>query len=212
MKLSDFRREYSGHPLEASIFSSDPFEEFGIWFQDAVDRNVYEPNAMSLATADATGAPTQRCVLLKHWDPRGLVFFSNYESRKAQQIEKHPAVSALFPWLTIERQVSVRGSVSKCSREESETYFRSRPRDSQIGAWASAQSTVIESRQQLEESYVETANKFSGQEIPRPPFWGGYRIAPVSFEFWQGGPARLHDRFLYRLTENGSWSLERLSP
>lgn len=212
MNLADFRRAYAGPRLEAADLNPDPFQQFGLWFDDASKSGTFEPNAMILATSGETGTPTQRCVLLKHWDTRGFVFFSNYESRKARHLEKHPQASVLFAWLGLERQLSICGHVEKTTRKESETYFRTRPRDSQIGAWASHQSAVIESREELENAFLEISEKHAGQEIPTPPFWGGYRLVPSSFELWQGGPARLHDRFIYTRDAAGNWGLRRLSP
>jgi pyridoxamine 5'-phosphate oxidase len=166
---------------------------------------------MTLATVDETGMPYQRTVLLKYYDTHGFVFFTNYSSRKASQMEQDPRVSLLFPWITLERQVIIQGTVEKISTAESLKYFVSRPRESQIGAWVSNQSEVITSRKFLMQKLAEIKEKFSHGEIPLPSFWGGYRVKPETIEFWQGGPARLHDRFLYR-REDACWEIERLSP
>lgn len=212
MDLSDFRQEYSGRGLRRADLHADPVDQFEAWFRQAVAVGLHEPNAMSLATVDAAGQPLLRTVLLKQFDAEGLVFFTNYESRKAQQIAANPRVSLLFPWLTIERQVIVQGQAEKASREESQHYFDSRPRESRLGAWVSEQSAAIESRETLTQKLEEISARFPGEEIPLPPFWGGYRVRPQTVEFWQGGAARLHDRFLYTRQGGGDWSIERLSP
>ena len=190
--------------------ADDPIARFQELFARA---RRAEPDAtvVALATADATGAPSVRMVLLKSADASGFVFFTNYGSRKAQQIAENPKVSLLFPWITLERQVIIQGTVEKISSAESLKYFISRPRESQIGAWVSNQSEVITSRKFLMQKLAEIKEKFSHGEIPLPSFWGGYRVAPQTIEFWQGGPARLHDRFLYRL-KDAAWKIERLSP
>jgi len=172
---------------------------------------LHEPNAMTLATVDEFGMPYQRTVLLKYFDGGGFVFFTNYASRKAKQMELNPKVSLLFPWITLERQVIIQGSIEKISTAESLKYFASRPRESQIGAWVSNQSEVVTSRKFLLQKLAEIREKFAHGEVPLPSFWGGYRVVPQMMEFWQGGPARLHDRFLYR-HQATSWEIERLSP
>ncbi len=211
MDLADFRKEYSGRGLRREEMDPDPIQQFSSWFQQATELAVHEPNAMTLATVDESGTPWQRTVLLKNYDERGFTFFSNYASRKAQHMAGNPRASLLFPWITLERQVIVQGRVEKISAEESLLYFSSRPRESQIGAWVSNQSEVISSRKFLQEKLQEIRERFGDREIPLPPFWGGYRVVPQNIEFWQGGPARLHDRFFYQ-RENGSWKIERLSP
>lgn len=184
---------------------------FESWFHQAHETAVHEPNAMTLSTISATGFPSQRTVLLKSFDQSGFTFFTNYNSPKASEIAANPSVSLLFPWLTLERQVIVRGAASKTTREESAAYFHSRPRESQLGAWVSDQSSPIPSRDFLTGKLAELQARFKNLEIPIPPFWGGYRAAPVSVEFWQGGAARIHDRFLY--TKSGeTWDIQRLSP
>jgi pyridoxamine 5'-phosphate oxidase len=211
MNLADFRKEYSDRGLRREEMNADPIAQFSSWFSQATELGLHEPNAMTLATVDPSGMPYQRTVLLKYFDAEGFVFFTNYESRKARQIEANPRVSLLFPWITLERQVIIQGFAEKISTVESLKYFTSRPRESQIGAWVSNQSEVITSRKFLMQKLAEIGEKFRQGDIPLPSFWGGYRIKPETFEFWQGGPARLHDRFLYRRLD-ASWPIERLSP
>jgi len=211
MDLADFRREYSERGLHREQLKADPVEQFAEWFAHAVELKVPEPNAVTLATVDADGMPFQRTVLLKVFDQQGFVFFTTYGSRKARQMAENPRVSLLAPWLTLERQVIIQGVVEKISTAESLKYFASRPRESQIGAWVSNQSEVISSRKFLLQKLAEIREKFREGEIPLPSFWGGYRVVPSQIEFWQGGPARLHDRFLYTRQE-GAWAIERLSP
>ncbi|BCX50395.1 pyridoxine/pyridoxamine 5'-phosphate oxidase [Haloferula helveola] len=211
MDLSDFRKEYSDRGLRREDLEPDPLKQFEQWFQQAIELKLHEPNAMSLATVDPDGMPLLRTVLLKYFDASGFVFFTNYESRKAAQIAANPKVSLLFPWITLERQVIVQGRAEKVGTAESLRYFTSRPRESQLGAWVSSQSSVISSRKLLQQKLAELRDKFSKGEIPLPSFWGGYRVVPDTIEFWQGGPARLHDRFLYTKAAP-DWSIERLSP
>ncbi len=201
MDLSTFRKEYSSRGLHRAEMAADPMEQFALWFQQAVECEVHEPNAMSLATVDSEHRPLLRTVLLKYFDATGFVFFTNYESRKAQDIAGNSAVSLLFPWLTLERQVIVQGRAEKISAAESLRYFASRPRDSQIGAWVSQQSAVISSRALLRQKWQEVVQKFQHGEVPLPSFWGGYRVEPQRIEFWQGGAARLHDRISYERVE-----------
>lgn len=211
MDLADFRKEYSDRGLRREELNADPVAQFYEWFQQATELSVHEPNAMTLATVDEDGMPFQRTVLLKYYDKDGFVFFTNYGSRKSKQIAINPKVSLLFPWITLERQVIVQGTAEKISTAESLKYFTSRPRESQIGAWVSNQSEVITSRKFLMQKLAEIREKFEHGEIPLPSFWGGYRVQPQSIEFWQGGPARLHDRFLYQ-KEDSTWNISRLSP
>jgi pyridoxamine 5'-phosphate oxidase len=211
MDLSDFRKEYSAKGLHRSDLDAHPLQQFTSWFQQAIELQVHEPNAMSLATVDEHGTPLQRTVLLKYFDADGFVFFTNYESRKAQHMAHNPQVSLLFPWITLERQVIVQGRAEKISTAESFKYFASRPRESQLGAWVSQQSSVVSSRKLLMQKLHEIGEKFKHGEIPLPSFWGGFRVVPQTIEFWQGGPARIHDRFLYTKQEE-HWSIERLSP
>jgi len=209
--LSDFRKEYSARGLHREDLDADPLKQFEFWFKQAAELGLHEPNAMSLATVDPAGMPLLRTVLLKYFDADGFVFFTNYESRKARQIDANPQVSLLFPWITLERQVVVQGRAARISSAESFRYFTSRPRESQLGAWVSSQSSVISSRKFLAMKLAELKDKFAHGEIPLPSFWGGYRVVPETIEFWQGGPARIHDRFFYRRESDG-WSIDRLSP
>jgi pyridoxamine 5'-phosphate oxidase len=211
MNLAEFRKEYSDRGLHRNELNPDPVAQFSQWFIQATELEVHEPNAMTLATVDASGMPQQRTVLLKYYDKDGFVFFTNYSSAKAKQIAENSKVSLLFPWITLERQIIVQGHAEKISTAESLRYFASRPRESQIGAWVSNQSEVITSRKFLMQKLSEVREKFHKGEIPLPSFWGGYRVVPEAIEFWQGGPARLHDRFLYRKYED-AWNIERLSP
>lgn len=211
MDLADFRKEYSDRGLRREELNPDPVAQFSEWFIQATELQVHEPNAATLATVDEAGMPYQRTVLLKYYDKDGFVFFTNYGSRKAAQLAANPKCSLLFPWITLERQVIIQGVAEKISTAESLRYFASRPRESQIGAWVSNQSEVITSRKFLMQKLSEIREKFHHGEIPLPSFWGGYRIVPQAIEFWQGGPARLHDRFLYRKSGE-AWSIDRLSP
>lgn len=212
MDLADFRKEYSSRGLRRDDLDPDPVAQFSSWFTQATELGVPEPNAMTLATVDEAGMPWQRTVLLKYFDGEGFVFFTNYGSRKASQIAANPKVALLFPWITLERQVIVQGTAAKISTAESLRYFTSRPRESQIGAWVSNQSEVITSRKFLLQKLAEVKDKFAHGEIPLPSFWGGYRVVPARIEFWQGGPARLHDRFVYQRDPGGPWAIARLSP
>lgn len=213
MDISDFREEYLREGLRREQLAQDPFQQFELWFQQACTANLPEPNAMCLATATTSGYPSQRMVLLKYFDRQGFVFFTNYESKKAHQIEANQQVSLLFFWIGLERQVQISGTAAKISTAESLKYFATRPRGSQLGAWCSQQSTVISSRQMLEMKFDEIKRKFHDREIPLPSAWGGYRVVPNRFEFWQGRPNRLHDRFLYsRLNTESSWEIQRLAP
>lgn len=213
MDISDFRQEYTQAGLRREQLNPDPFAQFELWFQQACSAELPEPNVMCLATVSATGKPSQRMVLLKYFDRQGLIFFTNYESKKARHIEAHSQVSLLFFWIALERQVQIAGNAVKISSAESLKYFVTRPRGSQLGAWCSQQSSIISSRQMLELKFDEIKRKFRNQEIPLPPAWGGYRVVPNSFEFWQGRPNRLHDRFLYSLPDtNSTWEINRLAP
>ncbi len=206
------RRQYASRSLDLADLNADPFSQFDLWMREAIETELLEPNAMALATVSATGAPSVRTVLLKGFDARGLVFYTNYTSAKARDLAANTQVACLFQWLPLERQVSVRGRAEKISTAESLKYFLSRPHESQIGAWASQQSQVITTRALLEEKFAEMKNKFQAGQVPLPEFWGGYRIVPQTFEFWQGRPSRLHDRFVYRQEAAQSWQINRLMP
>ncbi|MBD2105652.1 pyridoxamine 5'-phosphate oxidase [Nodosilinea sp. FACHB-13] len=211
MDIGELRRDYSQRGLDLPDLNPDPFAQFELWFQQAREAELLEPNALVLSTVSPAGAPYQRTVLLKYFDRDGFVFFTNYGSRKAQHIAENAQVSMLFPWYSLERQLTIAGPASKISAAESLRYFSSRPRGSQLGAWVSQQSSVIASRQMLEMQFEKMKEKFLNQEVPLPDFWGGYRVKPTSFEFWQGRPSRLHDRFLYSWQED-EWAIARLSP
>ena len=213
MDISNLRQQYTKDGLKREQLDRDPFKQFEFWFQQACSADLPEPNAMCLATVSSNSEPSQRMVLLKYFDRQGFVFFTNYESQKAHQIEANPQVSLLFFWIALERQVIISGKAAKISTTESLKYFASRPRGSQIGAWCSQQSNVISSRQILEMKFEEMKRKFRDREIPLPSAWGGYRVVPHSFEFWQGRPNRLHDRFLYSfLDAESAWDIQRLAP
>jgi len=197
--------------LHKADLHPDPFQQFEAWFSEACATEMTLPNAMSLATASKAGAPTLRTVLLKTFDRDGLVFFTNYGSEKARQIQENPHVALLFPWLTLERQVKILGIASKVAASESLRYFVTRPRGSQIGAWVSQQSQIISSRKILNDAVQTLSKRFAGKEVPLPGFWGGYRVLPSVFEFWQGRPDRLHDRFAYT-RKGGVWQIDRLAP
>ena len=209
------RVDYHLGQLDEKDLAADPFHQFEVWFNQAREANLLEPNAMTLATVDANARPTVRTVLLKHWDERGFVFFTNLESRKAVQIAANPNVSLLFPWLPLQRQVAINGTAEKISTAEVLAYFIKRPFHAQLAAWASPQSQVISTRAILEMKWEEMKRKFREGEVPLPSFWGGYRVVPRDVEFWQGGESRLHDRFLYSRTGTDSgapWRIERLAP
>lgn len=212
MDISALRREYARDGLSRSQLAADPFEQFERWFVQAGEADVEELNAMQLATVTAAGRPSLRTVLLKSFDRDGFVFFTNYHSRKAHEMTENPQVAALLFWKELERQVEITGRVERVSTRESLRYFTSRPRGSQLGAWVSAQSSVIASRSVLESKLDEITRKFAAGDIPLPDFWGGFRIVPDTVEFWQGRPSRLHDRFEYRRQPDGGWQAERLAP
>jgi pyridoxamine 5'-phosphate oxidase len=210
-ELASIRREYALRELSRKTVDPDPFTQFSCWMDEALKAEVPDATAMTLSTVDADGRPSARVVLLKGVDAAGLVFFTNYGSKKARDIEANAFVSLHFFWRELERQLSVRGTASRVSREESEAYFATRPRDSQIGAWASSQSSELASREDLEARVAEISLEYEGRDVPCPPFWGGFQVAPVSFEFWQGRVSRLHDRISYRL-DGHDWKISRLSP
>jgi len=212
MHSDDLRKQLMAQGLTHDELEQSPFKQFEKWYAQTIDCEIYEPGAMTLATVDKDGQPWQRIVLLKLFDEKGFVFFTNYESRKARQIAENAHVSILFPWHPLGRQVKVTGTAAKISTAESFSYFSTRPRGSQIGAWTSQQSEMINSRSMLETAYDSMKRKFENKEIPLPPFWGGYRISPTTFEFWQARESRLHDRFIYEKNEANEWSSSRLSP
>jgi pyridoxamine 5'-phosphate oxidase len=210
--IAAIRREYSRAALTEAELHPDPLEQFRLWFDQALDAEVREPNAMTLATATPDGRPSARIVLLKGVDAEGFIFFTSSDSQKGRELEANPLAALVFFWPELERQVRVTGVARRIGREESESYFQSRPRGSRIGAWASTQSQVIPDRASLETRIAEMETAFPGAEIPLPPFWGGYRIEPESIEFWQGRRSRLHDRLRYTLGPDGGWAIERLAP
>jgi pyridoxamine 5'-phosphate oxidase len=212
MDIKGLRKEYANPVLSREVLDPDPFRQFEQWFNEACKAELREPNAMTLATVGADGQPTLRTVLLKLFDHNGFVFFTNYSSRKARQIEENHRVALLFPWLPMARQVTITGIAEKISAAESARYFASRPHESQLGAWISKQSSVLSSRQLLMMELDKIKSKFLKGAIPLPDFWGGYRVRPASIEFWQGQTSRLHDRFLYSHQDDGSWIIERLAP
>lgn len=212
MDLENMRNEYSKGGLKRENLNDDPFLQFDHWFSEAKEAGLNEPNAMSLSTVNSKGQPSLRTVLLKHFDHKGFVFYTNYNSRKAKEIQENPNVAILFPWLGLERQVKICGKATKTSLSESVKYFASRPRNSQIGAWVSEQSKMIESRMFLQMKFEELKYKFKEGKIPLPDFWGGFRVKPHRIEFWQGRENRLHDRFEYILDNNDYWTIKRLAP
>ncbi|MFK7864598.1 MAG: pyridoxamine 5'-phosphate oxidase [Pseudohongiellaceae bacterium] len=212
MELESLRREYLMGGLEVGDLASNPFKQFEKWMEQAISLQLPDPTAMTIATVSEGGQPSQRIVLLKHFDEEGLVFYTNYNSRKAQELNYNPKISAHFPWHAVERQIKVCGVAEKLSATQSMKYFASRPRDSQVAAVASSQSSVLSSRAVLLNQFEALKQKFKAGEIPFPDFWGGYRIIPSEIEFWQGGAHRLHDRFRYLRTEHSAWEISRLAP
>lgn len=212
LKLEDYRREYTQGGLDRADLDDDPLVQFSRWMEQVIKTEIPDPNAMTVATVDATGQPSQRIVLLKNLDKKGFVFFTNLNSHKAQDLKQNPKISLHFPWHFIERQVKVCGTAEQLSTAEVVKYFVTRPRDSQIGAWASQQSRPISSRALLMQQFETMKNKFAKGDIPVPDFWGGFRVKPHQVEFWQGGSARLHDRFQYNLQADGKWDIQRLEP
>lgn len=210
--VADLRRDYTRSGLSETDLEKDPIAQFRIWFEQAVAANLPDANAMTLATADPNGTPSARIVLLKGFDENGFVFFTNYLSPKGEQLAANPRAALVFFWADLERQIRIDGEVSKTSREESANYFHSRPRESRIGAHVSDQGKPIADRTALERRVAEAEARFAGKEVPLPDYWGGYRLAPRTIEFWQGRPGRLHDRIRYERTQGANWTVSRLCP
>jgi pyridoxamine 5'-phosphate oxidase len=210
--IADLRKDYSSQTLWETDIEPNPIDQFQKWWTEAVNSQIDEVNAMTLATASSDGMPSARIMLLKGFDKNGFVFFTNYKSYKAMHLEENPKACLVFFWKELERQVRITGLVKRVSEKDSDEYFLSRPSGSQIGAWTSSQSQVIESREWLENRYLQLTEEYKQKKLKRPPHWGGYVVTPVIIEFWQGRPSRLHDRIQYSLEEDGSWKIERLSP
>lgn len=209
--LEKLRREYLQKGFHEKDAANNPFMQFSLWFNEALELGLLDANAMALATATKEGKPSNRIVLLKSFDEKGFIFYTNYKSKKGRELLQNPYAALLFYWEEISRQVRVEGTVEKISAEESALYFQSRPVESRLGAWASEQSSIIESREELEKKYNELEKYYAEQVIPLPGFWGGFRVIPETIEFWQGRPGRLHDRLLY-IKENNKWRIKRLAP
>ncbi|WP_414620999.1 pyridoxamine 5'-phosphate oxidase [Calothrix sp. CCY 0018] len=210
--IAELRQDYTLQGLSEAEIDSNPFAQFKEWFDQALSADILEPNAMMVATTTPEGKPSARMVLLKDFDARGFVFYTNYNSDKAQELAENPQAALVFWWAELQRQVRICGRVEKVSDSESDKYFYSRPLSSRLGAWASNQSEVIENREVLEQHLEELKEKYQDREIPRPSHWGGIRVIPAEIEFWQGRSSRLHDRLIYTRMEDGSWKIERLSP
>ena len=210
-ELAALRREYGDSGLDRPDLADDPVTMFRRWMRDTVAAGLHEPNAMVVSTVSAEGRPSSRMVLLKGVDERGFVFYTNYDSRKGRELASNPQAALLFPWHDLQRQVRVEGGVERVASEESMSYFAGRPHPSQLGAWASPQSEVVDSRDELDQRYAEVEERFGAGEVPLPPHWGGYRVVPEVVEFWQGRKGRMHDRLVYR-REGGAWGVVRLAP
>jgi len=210
--IADIRKDYSARHLLEKDVSKDPITQFGIWWDEALRSEIDEVNAMTLATASSDGFPSARIVLLKDFDTNGFTFFTNYKSFKGNQLEENPKACLVFFWKELERQVRVTGIVQKAGATESDAYFKSRPKASQVGAWASPQSQVVDDRNWLEDNFYRLSEDMKADELQRPPYWGGYIVRPIIIEFWQGRPSRMHDRIQYTLQDDGGWQVQRLAP
>jgi pyridoxamine 5'-phosphate oxidase len=210
--IANMRKVYQLQSLSEKDVEDDPIKQFQNWWQHAIETKIEEPNAMTLATCNASGKPSARIVLLKAIKENGFVFFTNYQSRKAKEIEENAFVALVFFWKELERQIRIEGKIEKINAKESDEYFSIRPRESQIGAWSSPQSSIIENAEVLQKNVTKFIKQFKSKEIPRPDFWGGYIVEPIAIEFWQGRPGRLHDRLKYSLSENNGWIKNRLAP
>ena len=213
-QLENLRNDYTEHGIDPTSLPDNPFDFFKVWFSQAVDAGIPEPNGMVIATADSLDDLNQRTVLMKSFSDNGFYFYTNYQSRKGRQLARNAHISCLFPWLALHRQVAISGSVDRASRDNTERYFRTRPRSSQIGAWASRQSETLDKRETLERRVLEIEQRFVDTDVPVPEFWGGYHVTPTRFEFWQGRNSRLHDRYVYTRVsrDTESWKLESLYP